>query len=72
LYQPGGCDDGGFPVSILRPLTSHERFERQFRIDALNALNHPQFGAPGRTPGASDQGVISSLLFNTRCAKSSL
>jgi hypothetical protein len=42
-----------------------ERIQHQFRVEMFNALNHPQFGAPGNTLGASNQGVISSLLFNT-------
>lgn len=43
----------------------HERFKHQFRVEMFNALNHAQFGKPGTTLGASDQGVISGLLFNT-------
>ncbi len=51
--------------SLIKNTRVFERFEHQFRVEAFNALNHPQFGAPGRTLGAADQGVISSLLFNT-------
>ncbi len=51
--------------SLIKNTRFGERFQHQFRVEAFNALNHPQFGAPGRTLGASDQGVISSLLFNT-------
>ena len=51
--------------SLIKNTRFFERFEHQFRLEAFNSLNHPQFGAPGRTLGASDQGVISSLLFNT-------
>jgi hypothetical protein len=52
-------------ISLIKNTRFGERFEHQFRAEAFNALNHAQFGTPGRTLGASDQGVISSLLFNT-------
>ena len=52
-------------LSLIKNTKISEKFQHQFRLEAFNALNHPQFGAPGRTLGASDQGVISSLLFNT-------
>ncbi|HET8548208.1 MAG TPA: TonB-dependent receptor [Bryobacteraceae bacterium] len=52
-------------LSLIKNTRIGERFQHQFRVEAFNAFNHPQFGAPGRTLGASDQGVISSLLFNT-------
>lgn len=62
LRQPGQVN---VDFSLIKNTKIFERFQHQFRIEAFNALNHPQFGGPGRTLGASDQGVISSLLFNT-------
>lgn len=62
LRQPGQMN---VDFSLIKSTRFFERFEHQFRMEAFNALNHPQFGGPGRTLGASDQGVISSLLFNT-------
>jgi hypothetical protein len=51
--------------SLIKNTKFGERFEHEFRAEFFNAFNHPQFGTPGRTLGASDQGVISALLFNT-------
>jgi OFA family oxalate/formate antiporter-like MFS transporter len=51
--------------SLIKNTRFWERFEHQFRIEAFNSLNHLQFAGPARTLGASDQGVITSLLFNT-------
>ena len=62
LRQPGQIN---VDFSVIKNTRIFERFEHQFRVEAFNALNHPQFGAPGRNLGASDQGVISNLLFNT-------
>ena len=62
LRQPGQIN---VDFSVIKNTKIFERFEHQFRVEAFNALNHPQFGAPGRNLGASDQGVISNLLFNT-------
>lgn len=62
LSQPGQV---GVDFSIMKNTRIHERFEHELRVELFNALNHPAFGTPGRTLGASDQGVISGLLFNT-------
>jgi hypothetical protein len=62
LRQP---DQVNVDFSILKNTRFGERFEHQLRVEVFNAVNHPQFGKPGTTLGASDQGVISSLLFNT-------
>lgn len=62
LRQPGQVNAD---ISIVKKTRFSERFEHQFRAELFNAFNHPQFGRPGTTLGAGDQGVISSLLFNT-------
>jgi len=62
LRQPGQVNAD---ISIIKSTRFFERFEHQFRVELFNAFNHPQFGKPGSTLGAGDQGVISSLLFNT-------
>jgi hypothetical protein len=68
LRQP---DQVNVDFSVIKITRFHERFEHEFRAEFFNALNHPQFGKPGSgsgtgsTIGASDQGVISALLFNT-------
>ncbi len=55
----------GVDFSIIKNTRIKERFEHQFRIEMFNALNHPAFAKPGTVLGASDQGVISALLFNS-------
>ncbi len=62
LWQP---DQVNTDFSVIKVTRIHERIEHQLRFELFNALNHPQFGKPGSTLGASDQGVVSSLLFNT-------
>jgi hypothetical protein len=37
-----------------------------FRLEAFNALNHPQFGPPGATQGSSTFGVITSTNSDNR------
>jgi len=37
-----------------------------FRVEAFNALNHPQFGAPGTTQGSGNFGVITSTNSDNR------
>lgn len=51
--------------SVVKNTRFRERFEHQIRFEFFNALNHPQFAAPGATIGTASAGVISSLLFNT-------
>jgi hypothetical protein len=62
LRQPGQVN---LDFSLIKNTKIGERFTHEFRAEFFNALNHPQFGKPGSTLGASDQGVISALLFNT-------
>jgi Carboxypeptidase regulatory-like domain/TonB-dependent Receptor Plug Domain len=37
-----------------------------FRLEAFNALNHPQFGAPGASQGSGNFGVITSTHTDNR------
>lgn len=50
----------GLDVSMQKEETIFERLKLQFRVDAYNALNHPNFNLPGRIYGAGNFGVITS------------
>jgi hypothetical protein len=47
-------------LSLQKEATLHERLKLQFRLDAYNSLNHPNFNLPGRIFGAANFGVITS------------
>jgi hypothetical protein len=47
-------------LSLQKEWISRENFTLQFRFDAFNTLNQPNFNLPGRIFGASNFGVITS------------
>jgi hypothetical protein len=49
-----------FDISILKNFYVHERKGFQFRVEMINAFNHPNFGLPGATFGGPGFGVVSS------------
>jgi hypothetical protein len=49
-------------ASLQKEWAIRESKNLQFRVDAFNLLNHPNFNLPGRIFGASNFGVISSAL----------
>jgi hypothetical protein len=44
LYSPG---TNNVDLSAVKNFAIRERFRFQFRVDAFNSFNHPQFGFPG-------------------------
>lgn len=64
--QPGARN---FDMSIFKefPLSKHhESMHGEFRVEAFNTFNHPQFQGPDATVGASDYGMITSAVNNPR------
>jgi hypothetical protein len=55
-----------FDVSLFKNLHINERFRMQFRAEAFNAFNHPQFGNPNTTITSNLFGRISSQQNSPR------
>ena len=51
--------------SVFKDFVVTERWKVQFRAEAFNLLNTPQFNYPGNTYGESNFGVITSTLAGT-------
>lgn len=69
LFGPGRTN---FDQSLFKDFPIHERFTLQFRAEAFNLFNHPQFGQPNATIGSSSAGIISSIVGNPRSLQGSL
>lgn len=64
--QPGAVN---FDMSLFKefPLSRiHEGMRGEFRAEAFNIFNHPQFQGPDATVGATDYGFITSTVNNPR------
>ena len=52
--------------ALFKEFTPHEGHRIQFRWEAFNFLNTPQFSAPSRSLGSADFGRISSTVIDNR------
>ncbi len=48
--------------------TKFGKIDTEFRVEAFNLLNHPQFAQPNTTFGNAAFGTISAMLANPSCA----
>lgn len=53
-------------LSLFKDIPLNERFRAQFRAEFFNAVNHPQFGAPGLVVTGASFGRISSVAVSPR------
>ena len=63
LFGPGRWN---VDMSLFKDFHLHERLVLQFRAEAFNVFNHPQFGQPNGTVGTSSAGTITSIVGNPR------
>src|SRR5262249_10594528 len=52
--------------ALFKEFKTGEKARFQFRWEAFNFMNMPQFSAPSRTLGAADFGHITSTIINNR------
>ena len=69
LVGPGRTN---FDESLFKNFPVHEQMLFQFRFEAFNVFNHPQFGYPNQTVGNSQVGQITSIVGNARNLQASL
>jgi hypothetical protein len=69
LLGPGRTN---FDTSLFKTFPVREQMFFQFRVEAFNVFNHPQFGYPNATVGNSQVGQITSIVGNARNLQASL
>jgi Carboxypeptidase regulatory-like domain/TonB dependent receptor len=69
LIGPGRSN---LDMSIFKSFPVHEQMFFQFRFEAFNVFNHPQFGYPNATVGTAQVGSITSIVGNPRNLQASL
>ena len=69
LIGPGRTN---FDTSIFKSFPVHDQTLFQFRFEAFNVFNHPQFGYPNANVGTAQVGQITSIVGNPRNLQASL
>jgi Carboxypeptidase regulatory-like domain/TonB dependent receptor len=69
LIGPGRTN---FDTSIFKSFPVHDQMLFQFRFEAFNVFNHPQFGYPNANVGTAQVGQITSIVGNPRNLQASL
>jgi hypothetical protein len=69
LLGPGRTN---FDWSLFKNFPVREQMLFQFRFEAFNVFNHPQFGYPNQTVGNSQVGQITGIVGNARNLQASL
>jgi len=59
-------------MSIMKTVTLHDQLKVQFRFEAFNVFNHPQFGYPNATVGGPTVGQITTIVGTPRNLQASL
>jgi hypothetical protein len=63
LYGPGRTN---WDMSLFKNFVIREQTRFEFRAEAFNILNHPQFGLPNPNIGNAQVGQITSIVGNPR------
>jgi len=69
LIGPGRTN---FDTSVFKSFPVHDQMLFQFRFEAFNVFNHPQFGYPNATVGTAQVGSITSVVGTPRNLQASL
>lgn len=69
LVGPGRTN---FDMSLLKTFPIHDEMLFQFRFEAFNIFNHPQFGYPNANIGTVQAGQITSIAGTARNLQASL
>jgi hypothetical protein len=69
LLGPGRTN---FDLSLSKTFPVRDRSLFEFRVDAFNVFNHPQFGYPNATIGNPQAGQITSTVGNPRNMQAAL
>jgi len=63
LYGPGRVN---FDFSLFKDFPVNDRVKVQFRAEAFNIFNHPQFDLPNAAIGAGNAGTITAIVGTPR------